>query len=226
MITATNKACSASVGLVTPGNLLTGAGACQWTGSTTSSPYTILVVVGGNYTGSTTDVVAVAQPTNNTITGGGYLLLQSPTGLISPSVSTHNNFGLTVKYNKSGSNLQGNLTTIVRHTGQGCIPNVSGCTFMIKGTSLQSLSVNPNNGSASVQSKAVIQDVTNPLNSTPWSQGNWLLLMNMQDNSALRLPDTIGITVWDSNGGIEFSSSWNGTQTMQQNLAGGNLSVH
>ena len=38
-------------------------------------------------------------------------------------------------------------------------------------------------------------------------------------------PDTLGVTVWNKSGGLWFSSSWSGTRTVEQSLAGGNLVV-
>ena len=48
----------------------------------------------------------------------------------------------------------------------------------------------------------------------------------MTDNGKPGRTDTIAITVWDEAGGLWFSSSWNGTATVEQPLDGGNLVVH
>ena len=47
----------------------------------------------------------------------------------------------------------------------------------------------------------------------------------MDDNGDPGSTDTIGITVWDKNGGLWFSSRWSGTTTVEQRLDGGNLKV-
>ncbi len=56
--------------------------------------------------------------------------------------------------------------------------------------------------------------------------GNATLQVDMTDNGEPGTLDTIGITVWNKSGGMWFSSNWNGTKTVQQNLAGGDLMVH
>ena len=47
----------------------------------------------------------------------------------------------------------------------------------------------------------------------------------MTDNGEPGSSDTIGITVWNKAGGLWLSSNWNGTKTVEQALAGGNLVV-
>src|SRR5207245_7381816 len=64
--------------------------------------------------------------------GGGYTVRKS-TGCTSASdPGTNNNFGFNVKYTKSGTNLQGNINTIVRSGGH---------VYQIKGNSMSSLAV-------------------------------------------------------------------------------------
>src|SRR5437762_7967447 len=64
------------------------------------------------------------------ITGGDYLVLQNSAGTIAGDPGTKNNAGFNVKYTKSGTNLQGNINTIVRSGGH---------VYQIKGNSLSSL---------------------------------------------------------------------------------------
>jgi hypothetical protein len=116
-----------------------------------------------------------------------------------------------------GTNLQGRINTIVRNGGR---------VYQIKGNSMTSLAVQPSaaGGTATFNGKANIQDVTDPLN--PLSiDGNASLQVTMTDNGEPGSADTIGITLWDKNGGLWFSSSWNGTKTVEQLLGGGNLVV-
>jgi hypothetical protein len=56
--------------------------------------------------------------------------------------------------------------------------------------------------------------------------GNAVLQMWMTDNGEPGTGDTLGIQVLNKNGGVWYSSNWSGTNTVEQNLAGGNLSVH
>ncbi|HEX4949105.1 MAG TPA: YDG domain-containing protein [Blastocatellia bacterium] len=217
------------VGLVTAGDTKTGTATTNVSlsvGSCPSSPcsasYTIGIIVTNYYTrDSSADntVVTVAQPGTNFITGGGYLTLTASSGLKAGDVGSKNNFGFNVKYNKSGTNLQGNINTIVRRTEGGIVR-----VYQIKGNSMTSLSVNAATGKATFNGKASIQDISNPL--APISvDGNATLQVVMTDKGEPGSSDTIAITVWDKQGGLWFASKWSGTATVEQLLNGGNLSV-
>ena len=58
------------------------------------------------------------------------------------------------------------------------------------------------------------------------SRGNATIQVNMTDNGEPGTNDTIGITIWNKSGGLDFSNNWNGAQTVQQKLNGGDLVVH
>src|SRR5438132_207103 len=210
--------------------------------NTGSKQYTVGIVVSGYYTRSeSTDdtVVTISQVGAGMITGGGYLVLQNSAGTIAGDPGTKNNFGFNVKYNKSGTNLQGNLNTIVRRKESDGIQHV----YQIKGNSMTSLAVYQwvNNTwvsgctgatsaspcKAQFNGKANIQDITNPL--APFTvSGNSSLQFNMTDYGTPGSSDTIGITLWNGSGGIWFSTNWVGSPpaTVEQVLGGGNLEVH
>ncbi|TMG86373.1 MAG: hypothetical protein E6H78_04165 [Betaproteobacteria bacterium] len=174
------------------------------------------------------------------ITGGGYLVMQSSGGTIGGDPGTNNNFGFNVKYNKSGSNLQGNINTIVRRKENG-IQRV----YQIKGNQMSSMAVYQwvNNGwvsgctgatssspcKAQFNGKANIQDITNPQSPISVSgSGGSALQFTMTDKGEPGSSDTIGITLWNGSGGIWFSTNWVGSPpaTAEQLLNGGNLVVH
>ncbi len=50
--------------------------------------------------------------------------------------------------------------------------------------------------------------------------------MRMTDVGTADGVDTISFTLWDKDGVLIFSSNWNGVETVEQQIAGGNLSVH
>lgn len=177
---------------------------------------TIGIIVNGFYTrnsGEDNTVITIQVPGNQFISGGGYLNLSNSAGLYPGAVGSKNNFGFTVKYNKSGTHLQGNMNTIVRNNGR---------VYQIKGNAMTSLAVQ--NNTATFNGKANIQDVTDPSNVLS-IDGNASLQVEMTDNGTPGTKDSIGITVWNKQGGLWFSSNWNGTKTVQQNLEGGNLSM-
>src|SRR5262249_51305497 len=122
--------------------------------------------------------------------------------------------------NKSGRNLQGNFFLIFRRTESGVAR-----VLEVKANALNSLVADPVTGAASVESKATILDITNPLN--PGSaDGNANLQVTMTDRGEPGRQDSIAITVRDKNGGLWFVSKWNGTAPVEEVLSGGNLQVH
>jgi hypothetical protein len=243
--------CTAPVLLVNSADTKTGSVTCTFTGtvgSTGSTQYTVGIVVSGYYTRNTsTDdtVVTVSQVGAGMITGGGYAMMQNSAGTIAGDPGTKNNFGFNVKYNKSGTNLQGNLNTIVRRKESDGTQH----GYQIKGTSMSALAVyqrtlvsgvwsswsagcplDPSASSpckAQFNGKANIQDITNPLGPVTVS-GNNSLQFNMTDYGSPGSSDTIGITLWNGSGGIWFSTNWTGNPpaTMEQVLGGGDLTVH
>ncbi len=210
-----------SVGLVNAGDTKIGIATCNTTltasNNTGGTQYTIGIVVSGYYTRNDSaddDVITVAQPlTSNFITGGGYLVLSKSSGLVPGSVGSKSNFGFNVKYNKSGTNLQGNVNIIVRNAGR---------VYQIKGTAISSLGVAA--PKANFTGKANIQDITDPLNPIA-IDGNATLQLWMTDKGEPGTSDTLGIQVLSKNGGMWFSSNWSGTKTVEQKLGGGNLAV-
>jgi hypothetical protein len=221
--------CSAPVGLVDLNDSTTGTATCDLTvdlaSNESSVSLTVGVVVSGYYTrdsGDDNSIVTVSRPlTTNFITGGGSLLLENSAGQLAGDPGSRNNFGLNVKFNKGGKNLQGRVNTLVRSGGR---------TYQIKSSALTSLSVQPcpqatpeSPCTAVFNGKATIQDITDPDN--PVSiDGNATLQVTLTD--AGNDGDSIAITVWNKQGGLWYASSWDGTRTLEQYLASGNVIVH
>jgi hypothetical protein len=208
------------IGLVNTGDTKTGTATTNVTvnlGNSDAMALTVRVTVDGYYTSPVEQtVVTVAKPLSSSfIAGGGYLVMTQSAGQYPGQPGSKNNVGFSVKYNKSGTNLQGNINTLVRNNGR---------LYQIKGNAITSLSTNPTIGTATFNGKANIQDVTDPLK--PVSiDGNATLQVTMTDKGQLDSADTIGITLWNKSGGLWFSSSWSGTKTLEQSLAAGNLVV-
>ena len=211
------------MGLVNAGDTKTGVATCSTTLSipngnqTGGEQFSIGIVVSGYYTrndASEDTVIGIAQPIpSNFVTGGGQLVLSSSAGLVPGAAGSKSNFGFSVKYNKAGTNLQGNVRVIVRNGDR---------VYLIKGNAISSLGVT--GSAANLTGKASIQDVTNP--AQPVSvDGNATLQLWMTDNGEPGFLDTLGIQVLDKNGGMWFSSNWSGKSTVEQLLGGGNLAV-
>ena len=229
--TDSSECANLPVGLVSLADTKVGTATCNWKaniGSKDSEAFTVGIKVGGRYTryesGDST-VVTVSKPIGtNFITGGGYLINQKSAGQKAGGLGLKTNFGFNVKYNKAGTNLQGNINAIVRNGGQ---------VFQVKGNAMTSLyvkaqstkpsAIKPN--TATFTGKANIQDITNPLD-VKAIDGNATLQVTMTDTGEPGSYDKIGITVSNKAGGLWFSSTWDGTKTIEQLLGGGNLSVH
>ena len=216
------------VGLVAIGDTKVGTATFNWNTSISgdSQCITIGVIVTGYYCRNSSDdnsIVTISKPLGDLfITGGGYLTLTNSSGIKAGTTGTKNNYGFNVKYNKNKTSLQGNINTIIRKLENDGIVHV----YQIKGNSMTSLSVITTCPKKAVfVGKANIQDITNPSNVVA-VDGNATLQVTMTDNGEPGNFDKVGITVWNKNGGLWFSSNWNGTSTVEQTIGGGNLKVH
>ena len=215
------------IGLVTFSDTKVGTATYNWNTSISgdSQSITIGVILTGYYCRNSADdnsIVTISKPLGDLfITGGGYLTLSNSSGIKAGTSGTKNNYGFNVKYNKNKTSLQGNINTIIRR-----MENDGLHVYQVKGNSMTSLSVITTCPKKAVFiGKANIQDITNPLNSIA-VDGNATLQVTMTDNGEPGNFDKIGITVWNKNGGLWFSSNWNGTSTFEQTIGGGNLKVH
>lgn len=210
------------------------------------SIYNVRINVNGYYVDTTaaaeTTSITVALPlATSFITGGGYLVPTASAGTYAADARRKTNFGFNVKYNKSGTNLQGNVNVIVRKGAklyqfksnaltslgvQYCKVDGSG---NLVGCALAPTSPCTTNASptcpitATFQGKANLNDVTG---ATPVSLGgNLTLQMALTDRGEPGSADSLAITV--NNGNVLlFSSEWNGTKTVEKILIGGNLAAH
>jgi hypothetical protein len=210
-----------------------GVGSCEWTadiGNSDAAQFTVGTVAGGYYARDDTrddTVVTIAKPLDDFITGGGYLVLSESAGMFAGADASVANFGFHVKFNKSRTNLHGGVTLIVR--------GEDGRVYRIKSNAMDSLGIDEH-GRAQFESKANLYDVTGD-DQTFEVGGNYVLQMTMHDRSGDGLDDTIGFSLWDvrrtGNGRnatttrfLLFSSHWDGNQTLEQRLDGGNVVVH
>jgi hypothetical protein len=135
---------TAPIGLVNPGDPTVGTATVNVTlpvDSSGGAAYTVRTVVGGNYlrnSQSDDTVVTVIQPQPGSIAGGGFTVNPAATanpksaGQYGGDPGLKTNFGFNVKYNKSGTNLQGNVNIIDRSGGR---------VYQFKSNSLTSLNV-------------------------------------------------------------------------------------
>ena len=190
------------------------------------------------------------------ITGGGhqtktYLAAATggdkyaPFGLFVPADNRKLNFGFVAKYNKKGSNLQGQANIIVRAqcmpagvqgTSYAPIPGDDGlCTYQIKSNNPTSLTdvpgTNTQPGQGGYVGGAILQDVTWPTVQSLGGGGVFTVQLVVYDVAEPGTgKDTIGIQLTDKNGVIWLSNNWSGTKTVTSATApviqGGNIQVH
>lgn len=219
-----------AVQLLSPADTTVGTATCNWTvdlGAADSREFTIAIQIGGHYCGPETPdltVVTVSRLQPGSITGGGHLVNLSSAGQYAGDAGEKTNFGFNVKYQKNGKEQQGQVNIIIWHADR---------TYQIKSDRINSLSVNTAGrkapASAAFTAGVSLTDVTDPLNPILIADDATLQLTmcdNGEPGTKGATQDTLGITVWNNDGSLLFSSNWNGTQTVEQPLDGGNLQIH
>jgi hypothetical protein len=96
--------------------------------SATSISKTIGIIVDNGYyyrkSSVDNEVVTIYLPVGDFITGGGYIIPTNSVGTMASDPGKKTNFGFNVKFNKSGTNLQGQMNFIIRRTESDNIVHV------------------------------------------------------------------------------------------------------
>jgi len=203
--------------------------------------YAPQAVVGGYYLDANTvseqALLTVAIPlTSNFASAGGGILEAASSGLLPGALGTRTHFGVNVKYNKSGTNLQGSAYAVIRSTvvapGDTCPADANGYhVYRFKANSITSVTAQTSSSpsTATVVGAANIVDFTSTARSTcSYSvDGGATLQITMTDGG--NTGDTIGIAIWQApnkGGNLWFSSNLVNGRTTELPLANGSLSVH
>lgn len=220
--------------LFDPSDPTTGSVSYNWLvnlGNSDSESYTVGILVGsldanGYYLHNSSDdntIINVYKPAGDFITGGGTIHPDNSAGQYASTNGLKLNFGYNVKYNNGGKKLIGHCNVIFRVLqGDGVH------TYQIKGNAIQSLGVNifdPNNKLAEFATKATLKDITDPLNPISFG-GNLRLHIDMTDRGEPGGDDSISFNLTTANGVLLYSSDWNGIETLEMNLSGGNIVIH
>jgi hypothetical protein len=195
-------------------------------GNANSQSYTVRMEVDGYYTQYPPEngIVTVYKPLSDFVTGGGHIIPTASAGTYASTPGLKMNFGLNVKYNKQGTNLQGGVNIIFRRLVNGTIR-----TYQIKSNSMTSLGTSGTTGTttdryAEFLSKANLTDITDPLNTISLG-GNLDLRVSMRDRGEPGSSDEIGVTLFNGSGGLLFSSNWISSRTVRLTLRGGNIVI-
>jgi Fe-S cluster assembly iron-binding protein IscA len=238
-----------TVGLVTPGTLTNGLSATTQSYTLNSNEagsggkiFQVWVGASDHYKGADAGPtpVTLALPGQDFVTGGGHLVVTNSAGTYAGTVNSKMNFGFTMKWNKSGKNLQGNINIVFRkwqlYNGvwqwrvyQAKSNAVNSMAVVEVGSNGQPVSgTNPAAfRKAIINTKANLKDVTDPLNNIDLG-GNHNLSLDAWDHITANggTSDKINVTLMGSTTNeLLFSSGWSSNATQAQTITGGNVNV-
>ena len=175
--------------------------------------------------------ITLGLPGPEYVTGGGNTVMSNSSGIYAGDAGRKMNFGLVMKWNKSGKNLQGNINVIYRREDGN---------YQIKSNAINSLVIeNVDNtgkvvsGSAVTFRRATISTKANFKRLNPDGTytdlgGNLNLIVTAWESTTVKTgaSDRIGLQLAGTNGtGINFSSNWSSGNTVAQQLSGGKIQV-
>ncbi|UYZ57901.1 MBG domain-containing protein [Hymenobacter latericus] len=220
-LTPINGAQNLPVGLVNPDDMSTGTAAAnvQYSFSGGAEVINIAVKVTGNYRsyddGTKDAPVTLAVPTpGGLIAGGGSFTETGSAGFIKGRAD----FGFYVQYNKSLKNPQGSVSVTVHspfdRTGK---EDGKTHTYVLKSNAISVLAVN--NPKAQFSGKANIKEIVDGVEQS--IEGNCNMQLELMDgvgNPAVQpaTQDLLAITVYRANGGVWYSSQWDGTKPVMR----------
>jgi len=219
-LTPINGAQNLSVGLVNPLDKTVGTAAATLQFSLNSNDictyYTVAVLVSGNYNMPTPTwqdkPISICRATPGSIISNPAALMNAATsnGYLAGSSAVQ----FDVKYNKAGTNPQGKVKlTITSDRNAAGLVDGKTHTYVVTTNAISTLSVKLPNANFSAKAN-VAELVTNP-DSTVTAVGldsGTIVQLALTDSST----DTLSVQVSRSNGGLWFSSGWNGVKTVER----------
>ncbi len=188
-------------------------------GSANAASFQIAVGVSGAYTNVPGDalsmtIVTVSKPvTGGFIVGGGKVLNSNSAGYIRGQTGLETDYQFDVKYNNSGTNPKGKVTIMVcSYYNKFGILDSELHTYIISTNAISSLNVGAPNATGTFSAKATLVEQLDDL-TTVSIEGNATFQMVAFQNGCTQ---RVAITLHRKAGGIWFSSSWDGTKTIQQ----------
>ena len=215
--------CTAPIGLVTASDTSTGVATCSFTA--TAGTYTIESRVGGWYArdAAADDVtLSVLRPNDDFVTGGGYAQLTTAAGSYAADVNSRADFTLNPQYDDKLGTVKGSVTLTFHRTENGSVH-----VYQISASSIASLAIvrTTAGGIAWITGPASLTDIT-VAKSPVVIDDSATLFASFVDNGQPATSDTLAVTLLAKNGGLSFSSKWNGSHTIDQTIDGGNINVH
>ncbi|UCH58259.1 MAG: hypothetical protein JSV61_08520, partial [Anaerolineales bacterium] len=179
---------------------------CDFDGIPVNTYMVEVIVDGGYYSGADESVLVVYDPSLGFTTGGGWFYW--------PGTTDKTNFGYNMKYNKKGTNIQGNLL-LIRHTEEG--------NYRLKSNALQGLALGEAGDFtwASFSGKATYLEP-----GWPEPIGNYQFLVYVEDHGEPGAgSDRFWIEVKDKFGNVIALSIAREATTNAETLQGGNIVV-
>ncbi len=159
------------------------------------------------------------------VNGGGYIEAVNSAGPYASDPGSNVNFGFDVSYFEQSDSYSGEFNLIFRRTeedGTKKIYQASGITV----TSLEITDVNLTSAMAIIVGTTDLYEVSE--DSDPvLVQSSADIVVGATDNGEPgRHNDRIGFMISEPGGALLYSSSWNGAETEQLALSGGNIQIH
>jgi hypothetical protein len=202
-------------------SLTTGDSVATWStdlGTASSETFSVQVIVNGNYAGQTSglDLLTLAKQ-DGSVSGGGWIRASSATaGQFAADAGSKINYSFNVKQNSQG--MSGQVMVIFRRTSGGVLHSYEFATSQIT-----SFGDNTSTGQANFSAVGNLMDVTDALHPVLVAS-NVTLGVAATDGGNGGQTDMLGITLW-SGQTLDLSTDWNGLNTVQDLLGGGNINV-
>ena len=152
--------------------------------------------------------------------GLGHLVLTNSSGLKAGDAGAKNSFALSGKFSRLLRRPIGLATVIVRRTETDG-PHV----YLVRTRLFASMLTDGASGKATLAAPARIVDITAPTAPILLDPQASVRLTLDDNGSPGAFADAIGITVWNRQGQLWFSSNWDGTTTIEQPIAAGSIRV-
>src|SRR5690606_16940208 len=145
--------------LTDAGDATLGVASIDWTavvGENQGRIFRVVATAGDRYLGSSHgDLLTVGRPVIGSIHGGGYLINEASAGLLAGDAGLKTGFGFHAGADKLG-NMRGEVAMLIRRTESDGVLH----TYVVRGTSIQSISGNSRTGDALVEAGVSVFDVT------------------------------------------------------------------
>ncbi|GAA4734869.1 glycosyl hydrolase [Flavisolibacter ginsenosidimutans] len=197
-------------------------------GNNNAKDFQVAVGVSGAYTNdpnlaSAQSIVTVSKPVpGGFLVGGGRIENVYSSGYLKGMAGLNTDFQTDISYTKSGTNPKGKATILVRSffKTDGTLDNQPH-TYLIKTNAISALNVGAPTATATFSAKANLVEQMPDLSQVQIEGGAAFEMIVHQAGC----DQAVAITLYRNAGGVWFSSNWNGTATVQQNLNGGEVSV-